>query len=291
MATDWNPTLPPDKVARRLWRWGYFLGGEPDGWKEANRQTDWTGSDFRDALARYQIAYLRELDEHTLSPGRYCEATERLLARPRCGCSDTQAVAEARWPDPCKDDITFAYLFDQLDPLSPEETRTAYVAALTSWNERIELQLILKPELGKQARIWATKSRLSGGTLAWSYLAMNSCAVNLEQRYNTAVSWEIRYLQGVIAHEVGHALGLQHINDPSALLYPYARAGVYLPQALDCQAMERLGYRKRTGEPPKPPEPPAPPSPGAVTVASVTVTLSDGRSQVLRPEAAGTQWS
>jgi hypothetical protein len=117
---------------------------------------------------------------------------------------------------------------------------------------------------------------------------MNSCAVNLEQRVNILVRWTVRYLQAVMAHEDGHALGLQHINDPKALMYPYARPELWLPQEADIAALVRLGYERRDGQPPPPPPPP----PGKVSVRQVEVTLSDGRRQTLSATSGtgGTQW-
>ena len=200
---------------------------------------------------------------------------------------------ESRWPDACKDKLTFARLFKLLNnSLDEAETDQSYDLATSAWTDELELLLTVDNSLGKGASIWADSGRLNGGVLAWSYLAQNSCAVHLEQRYNTAVQWSVRYLQAVACHELGHALGLGHLQTEAALMYPYARISVYEPQAPDINACLQLGYKKRTGTPPDPPDPPDPPL-GDPVVRIETIHKSGRRSQFV-PEGSdggnGTDW-
>ena len=308
MPTDWTPELTPSQAAVRLWQYGYFNDGVIGAEQEAVHITEWETSDLEQSIEWFQDVYFETLERMAKAEGKMFESdgrndpyTEALLLAPRCGFPDTaEAVRsrygiepmEARWPDPCKDKLTFARLFELINnSLDVEQTNRAYLDATSAWSEELELMITINNSLGKGASIWAGKGSLSGGVLAWSYLAQNSCQVHLEQRYNTRVDWNQRYLQAVSCHELGHAIGLGHLNTEAALMYPYARQSVYEPQAPDIAACLQLGYKKRTGTPPDPPDP-EPPL-GDPVVRIETIHKSGRRSQFVPASSdggSGTEW-
>ena len=265
---EWNQAVDVAYIARLLQQWGY-IGKEhdPSGFGGALSPT------FREGFAKWQETYRYMLNDGTnrwhgrnlVADGEIGPASMELLNTPRCGCSDTEAVEEANWPDSCRNDITVWWDLAGLN-ISKERSDEEMRAAYKSWYDRVELQF--REVETSSARIHSHTGPLSGSTLAWSYLATNNCGSKLEQRYNTRVNWQRdrNYLQAVAAHEIGHALGCPHINNTSALMNPYITS-ITVPQRLDLELMQRLGYTIRTSPPtPKPPTP-NPPSPNPPDIA------------------------
>lgn len=261
-ATNWTPDLEPGDVGKRLGRYGHLAPGlVREAREEAGAKIDdYKHPSLTEALVRYQRFFFSELsDKKLLLEGRqivvdgvYGAATEALLRTERCAFHDQPQ--EANWPRACREQLKFALLFERLAPLTSTQTKLAFTEALRSWSDRLKVDFLLDDAAGRSAHIWADKGRLSGTTLAWSYLAQDTCATSLEQRYNTAVNWAVRYLQAVAAHELGHAIGYPHTNERGALMYPYARAEIYLPTEIDIRNGVRLGYERRD-EPLPDPEP------------------------------------
>ena len=214
----------------------------------------------QEALLSYQTFFADTLDPLTQQihgrgvflDGIIGPATEKLMEMPRCGVPEFANKEEANWPTTCRNEITVSYEFDSINAIL---AAAAWPQALKAWVDRCELMFDLLPAFSNSSRIWATDGPLSGSTLAWSYLAQNDCGARLEQRYNTSVNWGLSLLSSTIIHEVGHALGLDHINDRNAIMYP-SITDVTEPQEPDIAAMERLGYKRRTT--PLPPDDPGP---------------------------------
>jgi len=203
-----------------------------------------------------------------VADGEIGPATARLLNMPRCSCPDhEEARGSARnWPEECRFDIGTHYKL-RLN-LKAEVVDERWQAALAEWNRAVGVRLHVVTDRS-DSRIWATSGPISGSTLAWSQLAQNSCSAKLEERYNTRINWTGQYFQAVAAHELGHALGLGHIQDSRALLYPYARKDIYQPTSLDIKQLKRQGY----GDPIETPDPP---TPKKTFIQSTVVTWSDG---------------
>jgi hypothetical protein len=217
--------------------------------------------DIEVGIASYQDFFHEELDDISKFrngralrvDGEAGPATTELLSEPRCGCPDRPLGMdreEANWPPDCRLDLTVFYQTTGLN-LSAGDVDEAFQAGLQSWEEVIDVGF-RKVESRSAAKIWSTNKPLGGSTLAWSYLARNTCNARLEQRYNTRTRWNSQYLQGVVAHEYGHALGSGHLRDPAALMYPYARQQIYKPSKVDVRWMKRLGYNDPLAPPPDP---------------------------------------
>ena len=129
------------------------------------------------------------------------------------------------------------------------------------WNEALNLTFVFRPDDFPQTRVYAIEANLPDGVLADQYLANNDCGSRLRGRFDNR-QWNGRLLAATIVHEHGHAIGLSHLRDPNATMYPsihnaaVARRGK--PVESDIRAAERLGYSRRIDQPtpPTPPEPP-----------------------------------
>ena len=174
--------------------------------------------------------------------------TSSLLAERRCGVPDFAGAEEAQWPRSCMV-VPVAYRFDSIDGAI---ARDAWALGIKFWNDicGIELRLVNDIAGGK---IWATDGPLPGPTLAWSELARNECDDSLQQRYDTTISYTVDFLAKIIAHELGHAIGLQHSNDRRDVLFSSIGNASFSSYPGPGDIREAL---KRYGEPTEPPTPP-----------------------------------
>lgn len=104
-----------------------------------------------------------------------------------------------------------------------------------------------------------------GGTLAWSELPCSGRDSILQQMYDLDENWTFEFLIAVACHELGHAIGLDHIPGTGSLMNPTYDPRITKPQARDrAEAIRRYGLPKPKGVPDVPDHSPAPvPAPDA----------------------------
>jgi hypothetical protein len=242
--------VTPAETIERLYSLGHFHNPKyPTGVTKAHLPTlRLHDKEVRMAIQSYVDFMTGDNDADPDNP----ESLE-LIAEPRCGYPDfpypegiQAAQMEANWPTTCRGKLRFGRNFRSLPGMSESDTDKVFIAMCNNWSYALEdVEIVLGAY--QDAHIYAGLKSLGGSTLAWSFLARNSCSERLEQAYDSGRNWTLSLGCPVASHEVGHALGLPHNNDRDALMYPsihdrsIARRGY--PNATDLNQAKGLGYK------------------------------------------------
>jgi hypothetical protein len=234
-ATD---VLSPAETLKFLFNLGYF------GAKKWADVKSIRGTDLQKVVKAYQKF-------NNLKPdGVVDEKTAHRISRRRCGLPDFGITSPSGVP--CKWPMREISYFHEisLPGMTPEQASNAYDIAFSQWAEvcDIEPKRVDRKEI---ANIYARSGRgrkcnldSRGGTLAWSELPCDVAEnIQLDQMFDEAEDWSFNMAVAVICHELGHALGLAHLNF-GALMAPYYDPNISKPQAEDIEEIAKL-YGKR----------------------------------------------
>lgn len=258
------------EILRLLWKYGHFRSPAfpelHNVSKDDVMKLSEADKEFQQAVQSYQGYFVPVLDELCLAiHGRLCvvdgsvgPATEYLVEKiPRCNHPDYDvpedeelaplwARAEANWPGTCRGNLFTGRSFDALPGMTKEDTDGVFWAACHNWTEAIADLSMSPTRVQSESAFWAGLEKMRGSTLAWSYLAQNRCDTRLSQAYNSGVNWNRRLATTVKTHEDGHALGLNHVNNASATMYPsitnVSQSRYGYAHASDIAAMKAIGY-------------------------------------------------
>ncbi|NDD52532.1 hypothetical protein EBZ39_01415 [bacterium] len=230
--------LPPAEILKKLYKLGYFVDKS---WADVKKIN---GSELATAVKAYQTF-------NGLEPtGRVGPKTAHRIGRRRCGLPDFNFAAAGtvcKWP---MQKISY-YQEIKLPGLTRAQIAEAYDIAFSQWAEvcNIEPQLVDTPD---RANIYARSGTGKacglddrGGTLAWSELPCGVAEnIQLDQMFDEDEAWSFNMAIAVICHELGHALGLPHLNAGN-LMAPYYDPNITYPQKDDVTEIVKL-YGKRT---------------------------------------------
>lgn len=204
-------------------------------------------------------------------------AADDELERRFCALPDRAALRTSicKWPHT---KITWTLSGGLLPGVSERTTLDAFREAWESWRRvcGIEPVYVQSP----RPNVLSTTGAIDGPgrTLAWSELPCGvQASATLTQKYDNREPWDADMLLAVPCHEIGHALGLDHLAAGN-LLAPFYDSRIKAPQAGDiAEAQKRYG----------PPiiVPPPPVEPGAEMVIRITngVVTIDGYKLVKIP--------
>lgn len=201
-----------------------------------------TSQEFIDALLRFQEF------NGLLPDGDIGDKTLRVMFRPSMGRCALPDIMPARtnlcaWNNPnvgiCPRLI--------LSQLTPEQVLQAFQAVCDAWNSVCGINLVVTRNAAQAAIIadsgQGARDNFDGpsGTLAWSQLPCSGSDVRLQQKYDIDENWNVRFLTIVAMHEVGHAIGLDHLSAGN-LMQPTYDDRIDFPQAGDIKAVvDRYG--------------------------------------------------
>ncbi|MCC9656228.1 matrixin family metalloprotease [Rhodopirellula sp. JC737] len=128
------------------------------------------------------------------------------------------------------------------DSLSQEETNAAIRTALDAWADVVDISFTQTDQVGLNDSLDISFTQLDGtaGTLAQAYFPddVNPARIAGDIQFDLAENWEVGNSQGgsafdlvwVAVHEIGHALGLDHLEEQESILASFVSANQFFTE-------------------------------------------------------------
>ena len=191
------------------------------------------------------------------------------------------------WDGPGLGAATVNFVFSHMTAqLPPGAAQAEIERAMTEWSKAVKVtwKAGTSPTGPQTVNIlWATYSHGdgfpfdgTGGVLAHTFYPAppNPEPIAGDMHFDDSEGWRIGAntdLFSVALHELGHALGLGHSDNPAAVMYPYYKMQTGL-SSLDIAAIQTM-YAAQDGIPASPVAPPAAP-PAPPTASQLTLAIN-----------------
>jgi hypothetical protein len=192
------------------------------------------------------------------------------------------------WPVGSPAGITLGYVFSQLtDQLPAATTRTEILKAFDEWTKYVKITLAAggNPQARRTVNILFARGSHGdtysfdgpGKVLAHTFYPAppNPEPIAGDMHLDADERWQVGAntdLFSVVLHEIGHALGLGHSDNPGSVMYPYYRFGARLSN--EDVANIRFLYPARDAALPDTPAPPPPAPFGLVIQTPVQASVT-----------------
>ncbi len=157
------------------------------------------------------------------------------------GVTPMYVTSGSGWPKDASGQVTLSYVFGPLTPkLDSSQATQAILQALNSWTQYAPVKFVAgeSATATRTVYIWFAEYDHGdgypfdgpGGILAHTFFPAppNAESIAGDMHFDGSENWHIGAdtdLFTVALHEAGHALGLAHVDQPEALMYPYYSLG------------------------------------------------------------------
>ena len=208
------------------------------------------------------------------------------------GPAPQYVIADSGWSKDANGQVALGYFFDSITPAVPEsQVRSEIARAFAAWTRvaNITITPANQPALDRGIDILFARYAHGdaypfdgpGGVLAHTFYPVPSNPEPLagDMHLNADESWSVGGtvdIFSVALHEAGHALGLGHSDDPTAVMYPYYRLQTGLT-ADDIAGIQALyGPPAASGPPASAPPAAGTGSTGATSTGGATSSTGTG---------------
>lgn len=194
---------------------------------------------------------------------------QSLLAKSRCGCSDTENFTEGlnspyKWD---ADQMPVKFWIDALPGMSQASWKSVLKDALLMWTDNCGLTTDIVNN-ARDANLIIVSANIDGPSRVLADCELPTgiqrqpgrqlrCRVDAAESWATTVGRNVLSAPLVLAHELGHGCGMNHIpvSVGEALLNPMYNDRLSGPTAVDVREMVDRYGPKRTTTPPATPTP------------------------------------